>query len=375
MSNNIVDAYYDRIKNNVVDYSTILINRAFRRKQLSKKTYVNIINHYIDDLNWNIIKISDDVDTFINDHNVSHFRLNNIINYTILYMDKENVRYNLEENADLIIKLAKMILVAVEIYVKTDVLINSSIKYANVLDEIIRQNSMLFDDDLKDRIKDVEKEIKEKIKANISASKKFLAKIKNNNFYLTFSNINDDYTLVKFNYEIKALNKYLKTDIEHQIVKKELNKRFTIIEAELLSILIMKWSFSRKEKRMFFIDIPLGFFQEQELVVKLIEKFSNKRILQYVCLRIKYSELLDNKEIVQELKNNYFKIAVMDAEKINEHKEHNTFNDLVDYLFGNEVLKTNNEYPREFCRDTNVKYIDETTCQAKYITEDRFMFS
>lgn len=375
MASNIVDAYYDRMKNNIIEYAMILINRAFRSSKLSKKIYSNIINHYVNYFNCNVFKISDEVNDFINYHNIRHFRLNNIINYTILFIDKPNVRYNIEENAELIIKLAKILLVAIEIQIKTDVLINPSIKYANVLDDIFHENSTIFDDEFKHRIKDVEKEIKEKIKKNISDSKKFLATFKSNNFYLTYFNINEEYTLTNFMYDIKPLNKYLKTDVEDQIVKRELNKKFAIIQAELLSIFIMKWFFAKKEKRIFFIELPPGLIQEQELLTKLTDKLSNRHILPYVCLQINYNDIINNKEIVQDLKNRHFAIAVINAEKINEHKEYNTFNELVDYLFGNKILKSNNEYPREFCRSTNVKYIDTIVEQAKYVTEDSLLFS
>ncbi len=342
MENNIANAYYSRIKSNIIAYAEVLVSSTFEKK-VAKKVYASVIEKYIDDVNRKTIKLTPEAELFLNENNINHFKLNNIVNYVLTYTSDTKLKLNTYKYADTIILLSKLILISIDIHTRTNIFINNKISYANILNEIMDKNLKLFDKDLRKKIKKCEPEIKLKIKKNISDEKKFLSTFKGENFYLTYKIIDDTKVEAKINYEIKALNKYLKTDIESQILKKRLDIRFFYVALDLLSLIVIKSIFSKRGFEYFFIELPTDVLNQNILVEEIENLLSNERIKERIVFKIPYKEAMKNKSSLISFSARKLNIAIYGIETLDEKKDDILLNGLVTFILASKKFIDSNE--------------------------------
>jgi hypothetical protein len=157
-------------------------------------------------------------------------------------------------------------------------------------------------------------------------------------------------------------------EINEQITIKKLDYDFTIITADILTIFMLKLLLLENEKNTFVIKLPEDFIDNTDLLNELIEKLNSNRIKDKICLSIDYKSAFKNKEIVENLKELGFMIAIYNMNKLN----HTTslFKDTVDYLFINEELKNNSIDVIDFCNNNGLIYFDESLESKEHIGED-----
>ncbi len=367
MDANIVDIYYQRKKDNVTEYTKILMKNALDKKYMNVKLFQDIIEEFMDDDLKNKIQVTYKVNKFIHENNIIDLKLRRIINYTINFIDNDKVVSDIYDNNEYIILISKIILLSLEINKKVNVLANSKIRYSNILTNVLEENVDVFEKEFLDKVKYVEDELNEKIKENVLDDKNFFKIIDGDKFHLNFIQIKPDFYDAILVYDIKALKKYLISDIEEQIKVKKLNFDFTIITAELLSVYILKLLLIEKKKSNFIIKLPENFITNSEFLEELVEKFNNPKIKMRVCLNIDYRSFIKNNDIVENLKKSGFRIAIYDMNKLN----HNTylFKDTVDYIFLNNNLKENSSDLMDFCKNNDLIVIDDTVDIKEHIKE------
>ena len=366
MENNIANAYYNRIKDNIIGYTETLVSATFEKK-VAKKVYAPVIENYIDDVNRKTIKLTEETEKFLSENNINHFKLNNIINYILTFTGDTRLKLNTYKYADTIFLLSKLILISIDIHTKTNIFINSKISYSNILNEIMNKNLKLFDKDLRKKIKSCEVEIKSKIKKNISDEKKFVATFKNENFYLTYSIIDDTKVEAKINYEIKALNKYLKTDIENQILKKRLDIKFFFVALDLLSLIVIKSIFSKRGFEYFFIELPSDVLNQDLLIEEIESILNNERIKERIIFKIPYKEAMKNKSKLVSFNARKLNIAIYDIETLDEKKDEILLNGLVTFILASKKFIDSNE---KLYVDNIKLFVEERNEMNMFIKED-----
>ncbi|MDD2376718.1 MAG: hypothetical protein PHD15_04890 [Clostridia bacterium] len=368
MDDNIIDIYYQRKKDNVTEYAQILMKNALDKKYMNIKIFQEIVEKYMDDDVGNNIKTTYKVSKFLHDNEITYLKLRKIINYTINFIDNDKVVSDIYENKDYIILISKIILFSLDINTKTNILENPKIRYTTIVDEILENNTKIYDDEFKNQIKNVQLELEEKIKENISDDKKFFNRIRDDKFNLSFSEIQPNFYNVRLNYKMKSLEKYLPSEVKEQIIAKKVDFDFTIIIAEMLTIFIIKLLLIEKKLPIFFIKLPEDFIENEELLEELIKKLNNPEAKIKICLNIDYKSSLKNKEVIENLKKLGFKIAIYDMNKIN----HNTylFKNTVDYLFLNEQLKNNSNDTIDFCNNNNLTFFEDSLESSEYVSEN-----
>lgn len=368
MEYSIVDIYYQRNKNNVLEYTKVLIKYALDKKNLSVKSYKNIIEEYMNDSLNVFIKSAYKVNKFLNENVVKDIKLKRIINYTINFIDDDKLKNDLDTNAYYIILLSKIILFSVEINQMSNIILHTSVKYNNVINNVLKSNLKIYDDEFKLIVKKAENEINQKLEKDLSDYRKFFNMIKDDKFYLNISKTNTSLYNIEINNNIKSLKKYLINDIDEQIkTKKDLNYNLTIITAELLSMLILKLLLAGKKDISFLITLPYEFIENVDYLDQFLEKTNLHIVENVVCLNIDYKSIIKNKEIVEALRNLGFKISIYDMNKLN----HNSYiyKDTIDYITLNDELKTNSKDIEDFCKNNNLTLLDLTT-NKEYIKEN-----
>jgi len=368
MEDNIIDIYYQRKKDNVTEYAQVLMKNALDKKYMNIKIFQEIVEKYMDDDVGNNVKITYKVNKFLHDNEITYLKLRKIINYTINFIDNDKVVSDINENKDYIILISKIILFSLDINTMTNILENPKVRHKIIVDKILEGNIKVYDNEFKDQIKKVQLELEEKMKENITDDKKFFNRISNDKFNLSFSEIQPGYYNIRLNYEMKALKKYLPSEIKEQIITKKLNFDFTIIIAELLTILILKLLLIEKKNPIFFVKLPEDFIENIDFLDEFIEKLNNPKIKTKICLNIDYKSSLKNREVIERLKRVGFKLAIYDMNKIN----HNTylFKNTVDYLFLNEQLKNNSVDTIDFCNNNNLTFFEDSLESKEYVSEN-----
>lgn len=368
MSTNIIDIYYERKENNVIEYAKILIRNALDKKYMNVKIFQQIIKNYMNENLLDHIKTSYKVSKFLHENNVVNLKLRKVINYTINFLDDDKVIDDIYDNSEYIILIAKMILFSLQINEESNIILNPKVRYTNIIDNILEEHFKIYDDVFKEKILISQTELIDKIKENITDDRNFFKTICSSKFYIEFVKLKQEVYDVKFNYEIKALKKYMVNEINEQIVVKKLDYEFTIITADILAMFMLKLLLIENEKNTFVIKLPEDFIENIDLFNELIEKLNSYRIKDKICFNIDYKSAFKNKEIVENLKELGFKIGIYNMNKLN----HTTymFKDTVDYLFLNEELKNNSIDVIDFCNNNSLIYFDEALESKEHIDED-----
>lgn len=365
MEKNLINEYYLKKKKNIFDYVRITkksleaTHSSLRR--ISLEQIYPIINRYIDDSDFSLERIHFQTVEFLNRNNISHYKFKNIVNYTILYIDTDEIKNNLEQYTEEIILISKLLYLAFEMENKIDILQNEKVTYASVVKNILNENWKLYDEELTKQILKQEKELKENMKFNIMTNRNFFKQLKNDNFYLTFDKYftqeEETVYISKFHYKIKTLNKYKKADIEYQIEKKKLEATFCVIEAEILSMILLKLIAKRQKDFIMLIKIPKLVLENEDCLNEIISKFSNYKVKSKISFLIDYKVAMKNKNALQKIKEQNIKITLKENGPINHNKDKEIFEQYIDYIILN---RSNKEVEtEELLRTTNtIKIVD-----------------
>lgn len=365
MELNIIDIYYIRRENSVIEYAKILIKNALDKKYMNVKVFDQIIKNYI---NESQIKTSYKVSKFLHDNNIVNLKLRKIINYTINYLDDDDVISDIYKNKDYIILISKMILFSLQINDETNIILNPKVRYTNVINNILEKSLKIYEEDFKEKILISQTELNEKIKENITDDRKLFKILSNNKLYIDFIKLTSDIYKVRFNYDIKALKKYMLNEINEQIKVEKLDYDFTIIASDMIAVLMLKLLLIENNKIIVILKLPEDFIDNIDLLNILIENLHSTRIKDRICLNIDYKSAFRNRPIVENLKTLGFKIGIYDMKKLN----HTTylFKDTTDYLFIDDELKNNSADIIEFCNNNNLTVFEEKLDSKDSIKED-----
>lgn len=370
MEINIADAYFNRIKQNISGYTELLL-ASTSEKKIPKKAYESVISKYIEDVNFKTIKLTEDTEKFLGENCLNHYKLNNIVNYFLTYTEESKYKINTYKYANAIILTSKMLLIAIEVHTKTNIFINEKITYANLLNEIMDSNAKLYDKTLRRLVKKAEPKLKSMIKKNISDEKKFVSIFRNENFYLTYRIIDDNKVEVSTKYEIKALNKYMKSDIEKQIIKDNLDIKFFFVGLDLLQLTAIKALFSKRGFEYFFVELPIECLTDEKLIKKIDQMMKNEKVRNRIIFKVKYKDAMKNKSKLAIFKEKNINIAVYGFETLDESKDEAILNGLVKYILASKQFIDSNE--RLYVNNISL-FVQENTVENLYITEEELLY-
>lgn len=379
MGKNLINEYYLKKKKNILEYAIItkksIENTYQTLKKIQSENIYPIINQYIDDSDFSLERLQPQTIEFLNRNNITHYKFKNIVNYTILYINHDEIKNNIEQFSEEIILISKLLYLAFEMENKIDILLNEKVTYANVIRNILNENWKIYNEELTKQILKEEKVLKEKMKNNITANRNFFKQCKNENFYLTFNKYytQDEETMYysKFHYQIKSLNKYKKADIEYQIEKKNLESIFCIIEAEILSMVLLKLVARRQKDFTMIIEIPKQVVETEELLQEIIEKFSNYKVKSKICFMIDYKVAIKNKVALQKIKEKNIQIALNNYMQTNISKDRELFEQYINYIM---LSRSNKEVEtEELLRNTNTKRIIDLMLNIKPLEDKELL--
>ena len=143
MSVSFIEAYYDSKINNVLEYLKCILKSIEEKKYMNVTKYSKVIQKYILDGMKAKEKISDKVNDFLNYNNITHYKLKNIVNYVIKYLDSEII-VDVYSNADKMIYISKLVYLAIELETKSTVFVYPSPRYNAILNKVLSENKKMF---------------------------------------------------------------------------------------------------------------------------------------------------------------------------------------------------------------------------------------
>lgn len=357
MNNDIVLCYLNRKKQNIINYTEVLLRHVLKKKAKLTKTISKIVDIYIN--NFYLAETIDyeELEEFIKVDKNQDPNLKAVLLSSILCYKNNNLEEKISSDTKKIIFISNVISMAIAIEQNVNTVKYPEINPIIVMDKVLKEYKNRLFESTKDSLTSARDELELLIKKDISVEKKFWKLLENSTFNLTFSTTtNKNYFLVDCDYEMKMLNKYSLKDINYIEMNKGINDKINIIYIESLLILALKNFIKGHTDDKFFIKLPIEFYTKKKNINVLTDIFSNPCLMEKIVFMFDFDEFNKYRADISDFKNFGYKLS-FDKVGTNETKNRNMFSDIKIVFIDKQFLIANEKYT-ELWKDKKVEFIE-----------------
>ena len=369
MENDIISLFLTRKKHNITNYAEVFIKYSLKNKLNLNSVIEKIVDIYFD--NYYLEKNHDFslLMKYFEIGKTNESLMKDVLQSALLFYKNSGLSEQIESDIKTIVILSNIIYLSINLDEFVNEFLNSETDIEERLNSyfnIYQSKLKLSGDDL-DKLRD---ELLVSIKKDTTSEKKFWKCLVSNNYILNYKKINyKNMYFVDYEYEIKQLNRYDKSEIIRTSQTKGIYDDILSIYLEELSVFILKNLLCKKDN-LFFIEIYPDYFNKNKDLLALDRIFNNKTIKSKVIFMFNMNEVQSNLGIIKYLYSKGFTLGLKNVEN-DLMLSSNSF-DMFDYVFISEELLNNYNEFRQIWEVKNVKFIIDHKIE-KTINEDRIL--
>lgn len=329
-----------------------LDNRLWNTYDEIKEKVNNIIEVYYDKYYLYASNDFSKINKYINFSNKINRKLKTILLSIIDYYESINEEKTIKEKEGSILYLTILIYVALTLYEKDIINIDTPKKIEKVINNIIDNFARIRfkrEKDLVNLINNIKEAVKENNKFN-----DYINNLNNKDSHNIYMSINKDNNCYKaiYEYKIEALNEYEYRDINIVNEKINVNSILCGISYDIAYYTMFKLL---KNGLDYTILFPI---KKNHLMDETIRKFllnRNKVINSKIKFLVDYDEIINDYEFINTMKNNEIDIYI----EVNDSRETNNYNmfmDISNIVVTEEFININEKY-LEIWKDMNMNFI------------------
>lgn len=311
MDNNIVSLFLNRKKVNISRYAEIFIKYTLNNNVNLNKIINKIVEIYIDEF---YLQGNNDFTLLAKYFEIKESKesiMKNVLLSSIIFYQNSGLEEQINKDIKTIVILSNIIFLALNF----DMYVNEYNNENIILEDRINSFMDKFQKKIKISPEDILNfinDITSQAKKDTVSERKFWRNIINDNFTLEYrkSIKNNNYYLVNYHYNIKALNRYDENEVMTISNSKGIYDDILSIYLEKLSVVILKNYLNKRTNDYFFINIYADYFNKNKNILKLNSIFSLKNIRKRVVFLFDYQAMKSNMNVIKDLNKDDFLIAL-----------------------------------------------------------------
>ena len=328
-----------------------LDNGLWTTYQEIQETINNVINIYYDKYYLYASKDFAKIDKYIKFSNKINRKLKTILMSIIDYYESINEEITIKEKEGSILYLTILIYIALTLYEKEFIYIDTPKKIEKIINNIIDNFARIRfkkEKDLVTLINNIKDVVRENNKFNDNINN--LNNSTSHNIYMSINK--DNYYKAIYEYKINALNDYEERDIN--IVNEKININSVLCEMSYdISYYTMFKLIKNGLDYIILFPISKKHLMDENIRKNLLNK--NKVITSKIKFLVNYDEIINDYEFVNSMKANNIDIFI----EVNDSKETNNYNmfmDISNIVVTEEFININEKYV-EIWKDMNMNFI------------------
>lgn len=344
---NVVKLYLNKKKNNVFEYSNILLKTLVKEDTKYDKSLKDIIELYM--------KVNYLEHFALIDNNEKTIEKSKIFNQITKIASAYFKKTKLEEVKKDTFFVSILIFISLQIEDRTSVLLNTS---TSPIEDIINNYEDLTEP-TKKLIITCKKQLKNLIKINTSIEKKFLLNINSKDFKLFYRKLATLKNKCKIfevflKRTIKPLEKYSQEEVDMLIEDNNLKDKINLILFQLILLTELKTIILNKTN---YFVIDLNGLITKKKNYNLFENLLNDELKRHLIFKINFEELNERTDYVKELKEQGYKFLISDL-------DHDKIKNKDIYKNVNYILETKSFYESNkkfviYCEDYKIILINK----------------
>lgn len=344
MDNNVISLFLNRKKINISRYAEIFIKYTLNNNVNLNKIISKIVEIYIDEF---YLQGNNDFALLSKYFEIKESKesiMKNVLLSSIIFYQNSGLEEQINKDIKTIVVLSNVIFLALNF----DSYVNEYHNHEVELEERIN----LFMDKYQKKLKikpedilDFINDITIQSKKDIASEKKFWKNIQDDNFLLEYrkSIKNNNYFIVNYNYNIKALNRYDENEVMLVSNSKGIYDDMLNIYLEKLTIVSLKSYLSKNYNNKFFINLYTDYFNKNKNILKLNSLFAEKSIRSSIIFLFDYQDLKNSMNVIKDLNKEKYLLGLYNIPDTASLKN-NDFN-LFNYVFiSSNIYDKYNDY-------------------------------
>ncbi len=332
MENDLVSLFIWRKGQNICRYTEIFTKYTLKKNVKLNKIINKIIEIYMTEFYFHPASNYDLLSKYFQIKESTPSMIKDVLTSSLIFYQNSGLESQINDDINTIVILSNLIYLALKVDEYTNEFNNSKL--------LLEERLSHFFTDFAKRIKvtdselePLNKELLMRIKKDVSAEKKFFKSLDNNSFILELRPYvkHDNYYLVNYHYDIKALNRYDTLEVEKTRLTKGISDDLLTVYLENLTFWALKEYLRGKKDDYYFFPLTSDYLIKNKNLVSMERILNNRDMRHKIVLTFDYEDIHQNMSLLKMLSSKGYKVATTNIPL--KTKLTSTSFDLFDYVF------------------------------------------
>ena len=267
-------------------------NKLFNNQRMRNDFWPFVIKDYLNRYVQGIPLNKYLVKGFLNEKEISNFKLENEVMSIINYLITKNLVLNISEYKQSIILASFILKIANRVDILTSPFTKNQNNYSTLCTNAINEANKVKYINLIDNGKKETNKLLEQVKENVKKERKFFESLTNVSSFNKYIDISKEniYYLAQYNYRIPNLNKYDEYAVKDIYDNLGVDDAFALISANLIVASELKLISIRKPLKMLFLPLRKSFLENDKNIKELSQIFKSNKLHKHIKILINYGD-------------------------------------------------------------------------------------